>query len=164
MAVDTSVIGASTGAWRIKVERGPVENFARAVKDENPVFHDPAAAKAAGFDGIPVPPTFSFAWRTWGMFAEDQPPDPTGGRNVMGEVMGSLMANGGLILHGEQEFRYHRPVVTGDVLVGEGTVVDLYEREGKGYTMTFFVAEIVWRHEKTGEPAITERMNLIHRS
>jgi acyl dehydratase len=82
----------------------------------------------------------------------------------MGEVMGSLMANGGLILHGEQEFRYHRPVVVGDVLVGEGAVVDLYEREGKGYTMTFFVAEIVWRHEKTGEPAITERMNLIHRS
>jgi acyl dehydratase len=58
MAVDTSVIGKPTGAYRVRVERGPVEFFASAVKDANPVYHDPAAAKAAGFDGIPAPPTF----------------------------------------------------------------------------------------------------------
>ena len=46
----------------------------------------------------------------------------------MAEVLGPLMANGGLILHGEQEFTYHRPVLAGDVLVGEGRVADAYRR------------------------------------
>ena len=30
--------------------------------------------------------------------------------------------------------------------------------------MTFLVTETVWRDEKTGEPVVTERFNLIHRS
>ena len=49
------------------------------------------------------------------------------------------MAKGGLILHGEQEFIYHRPVQVGDVLVGEGKITDAYQKESKGRTMTFIV-------------------------
>ncbi|MEY2475429.1 MAG: hypothetical protein QOG87_744, partial [Actinomycetota bacterium] len=70
----------------------------------------------------------------------------------------------GMILHGEQEFTYHRPLSVGDVLVGEGTVVDLYEKESKGKTMTFLVTENAFKDEKTGEPVVTARMNLIHRA
>ena len=56
MALDSSVIGKPTGAHRVTIERGPVSNFARALKDDNAVYHDPAAAKAAGFADIPAPP------------------------------------------------------------------------------------------------------------
>jgi len=164
MGVDTSVIGKATGAFRVTVERGPVSNFAGAVKDENPVYHDPAAAEAAGFADIPAPPTWSFAMQYWGRFPEQQPDDPTGGANPMHKVMGELFAQGGLVLHGEQDFEYHRPIVVGDTLIGEGRIVDVYEKESKGRTMTFVVTETVWRDEKTGEPAVTERFNLIHRS
>lgn len=59
MAVDTSIIGSSTGRQRIVVERGPVSKLASAVLDDNPVFHDGAAAKAAGLDGVPVPATWA---------------------------------------------------------------------------------------------------------
>jgi acyl dehydratase len=163
MAVDRSVIGKPTRATRVVVERGPVSTFADAVKDANPVFHKADAAKAAGFDGLPVPPTYSFAWGFTSAYPDDQPPDPTGGENVMATLMGGLMSDGGMILHGEEEFEYHRPVVVGDVLVGEGVVKDIYEKESKGKTMTFLVMETVWKDEKTGEPAITERFNLIHR-
>jgi len=52
----------------------------------------------------------------------------------------------------------------GDVLVGEGKVVDVYEKESKGKTMTFLVTENVYSDEKTGEPVVSTRMNLIHRS
>jgi hypothetical protein len=68
------------------------------------------------------------------------------------------------VLHGEQEFEYHRPIVTGDVLVSEGKVTDIYERESKGRTMTFIVVETVWRDDATGAPVVTERFNLIHRA
>ena len=164
MAVDKSVIGKTTGSSRVVVERGPLSIFARSVKDENPIYHDLNAAKAAGFDDIPAPPTFAFSGLTfWGGFPEMQPTDAAG-VNVMADVMGPLMAKGGLILHGEEEFEYHRPLQAGDVLVGEGKVTDIYEKESKGRTMTFLVTENVFRDEKTGDPVVTTRFNLIHRS
>jgi hypothetical protein len=166
MAVDTSVIGQTTGKWKIVIERGPVANFATSVKESNPAYQTPEAAKAAGLDAIPVPPTFPFVMSHWGAFPEMQPADdPTkGGPSPVMKIIGNLMKTGGLVLHGEQEFTYHRPLVVGDVLVGEGKVVDVYEKDSKGKTMTFLVSENVYRDEKTGDPVVSTRMNLIHRS
>ncbi|HUY64373.1 MAG TPA: MaoC family dehydratase N-terminal domain-containing protein [Acidimicrobiales bacterium] len=157
------IIGKPMSKSKVVVERGPVSNFAVAVCDHNPVYRDPKAAADAGLSAIAAPPTFPFVMQTWGQFAELQPADaPTG--NPMGEVIGPLMAKGGLILHGEQEFTYHRPVYVGDVLVGEGHVVDAYAKESKGKTMTFIVTETVWTDEKSGEPVVTSRFNVIHRA
>jgi acyl dehydratase len=164
MAVDTSVIGKPTGAHKVRIERGPVDFFAKAVLDDNPVYHDPKAARDADFDEIPAPPTFTFAMQHMGAFAELQPADPTGGTNPMHAVMGELYGKGALILHGEQEFEYHRPLVVGDVLSGEGRIVDLYEKETDSATMTFIVIETVWRDDATGDPVVTEKFNLIGRT
>jgi acyl dehydratase len=98
----------------------------------------------------------------FGAFPELQPDDAPKG-NPMGAVLGPLMAKGGLILHGEQEFTYHRPVYAGDVLEGRGTVVDAYRKESKGKVMTFVVVETAWSDQATGEPVCTSRMNIIHR-
>ena len=164
MAVDRdAVVGRPTGAATIHVERGPVTAFAKAVTDGNPIYEDPAKASEAGFDAIPAPPTFTFAAQAWGKFPEDQPEDPTGGKNPMAEIMGQLMADGGLILHGEQEFTYHRPVVVGDTLHHEGEVVDLYTKESGERVMTFLVIENRFTDDD-GQPVVTETFNLIHRS
>jgi N-terminal half of MaoC dehydratase len=152
MSVDTSVIGAKTGAWRVTVERAPIANFARVLRDTNPVFAD-----------TPAPPTFSFVMAYWGAYAQDQPPDPTGGTNPMHRVMGELHAKGALVLHGEQEFVYHRPIVSGDVLDGEQTITDMYEKETDAATMTFVVMETRWTDAHSGDPVVTERFNLIAR-
>ena len=159
----TKVIGKPMSKSKVVVERGPVSNFATAVCDQNPVHRDPRAAAEAGFPAIPAPPTFPFVMQAWGEFPEIQPGDKPKG-NPMGEVIGPLMAGGGIILHGEQEFTYHRPVFVGDVLVGEGKVVDAYAKESKGRTMTFIVTETVWKDDTTGEPVVTSKFNLIHRS
>ena len=163
MAVDTSIIGRETGRARVQVERAPLANFAKAVKDDNAVYSDVNAAEAAGFDGVPAPPTFGFALEFWGRYPEPQQGLKPVEGNPMFEVIGKLMQNGGLVLHGEQEFEYHRPIVAGDVLRSEGKVVDAYEKESKGKTMTFVVSETVWSDDKTGEPVLTARFNLIHR-
>ncbi|HUC36059.1 MAG TPA: MaoC family dehydratase N-terminal domain-containing protein [Acidimicrobiales bacterium] len=157
------VIGKPMSKSTVVVERGPVANFATAVCDPDPVYRDPQVAKDAGFDSIPVPPTFPFVMNTWGEFPENQSADRPAG-NALGEVIGPLMAKGGIILHGEQEFEYHRPVLVGDVLVGEGRITDAYTKESKGRTMTFVVTETVWKDDSTGEPVVTSRFNLIHRS
>jgi acyl dehydratase len=158
----SEVIGRPTVAATVHVERGPVQAFALAVTDENPVYTDLGAARDAGFDSIPAPPTFTFASQNCGKFAEEQPPDPTGGRNPMMEVIGTLMAEGGMVLHGEQEFIYHRPLQVGDALTVEGKVVDHYTKQSGERTMTFLVTETVFS-TPDGEPVVTERFNLIHR-
>ena len=156
------IIGKPTASAVVVIERGPVANFADAVVDDNPVYKSPEAAAAAGLPGIPAPPTFPFVMETWGKFAEIQPTDAPQGNPLMA-ALGPLMAKGGLILHGEQEFIYHRPVVVGDVLVGEGKVTDAYQKESKGKTMTFVVTETNWVDQKTGDPVVTARFNIIHR-
>jgi hypothetical protein len=158
-----SVIGKSTGKSTVAVERGPVAFFAAAVLEKSPAYRTPEAAAEAGLPAIPAPPTFPIGMEFWGKYAEIQPPgkQPV---NPMATVIGPLMSRGGLILHGEQEFIYHRPVLVGDVLEGEGKVVDAYQKESKGKTMTFVVTETEWKDQKTGEPVVTTRFNVIHRA
>ena len=158
----SSIIGKPTGTTVVTVERGQLAEFASAVKDESPVYRDPRAAAAAGLAGIPAPPTYPFVMENFGAYPELQPEDAPKGNPLIG-VLGPLMAKGGLILHGEQEFTYHRPVFAGDVLVGTGSVADAYQKESKGKTMTFIVVETAWSDQATGEPVCTSRMNIIHR-
>jgi acyl dehydratase len=158
----SKIIGKPTGTTVVTVERGQLALFAHAVKDDSPVYRDPRAADAAGLDGIPAPPTYPFVMENFGAYPELQTVDAPKG-NPMAEVLGPLMANGGLILHGEQEFTYTRPVLAGDVLVGEGKVVDAYVKESKGKTMTFIVVETAFTEQATGDPVCTSRMNIIHR-
>ena len=158
------IIGAPIGTSKVVVERGPVQHFADAVLSSSPIYHDPEAARRAGFDNIPAPPTWAFAMEFSGKFDEIQPADASTGGSPLAKVIGPLMAKGGLILHGEQEFIYHRPVQVGDVLVSEGRIADAYQKESKGRTMTFIVQETNWSDDKTGEPVVTARFNLIHRA
>jgi hypothetical protein len=104
-----TIIGTPTGTTVVTVERGQRALFAGAVKDDSAVYRDPRAAAEAGLSGIPAPPTYPFVMGNFGEYPELQTEDVPKG-NPMGAVLGPLMAKGGLILHGEQEFTYHRPV------------------------------------------------------
>ena len=157
------VVGLPTGKATITVERGPITQFAASVTDTNPIYRNKDAAKAAGFDDIPVPPTYFFSGATfWGAFPETQPADATPDRNPTMEIIGKLMSKGGIVLHGEEEFTYHKPVVVGDTIQSEGKVVDLYEKPAGDKTMTFLVTENEYRNQD-GDLVLTARMNLIHR-
>jgi hypothetical protein len=156
-----SMIGTPTGTTVVRIERAPVEAFADAVFDDCPEYRHPAAATAAGFDAIPVPPTFPIAMTHWGAFAELQEGPPEAGVGSGREAVIALLGEGGLRLHGEQDFEYHRPMVVGDVLVGTGRIVDVYRKETPQLSMTFIVSEIVWRDQATGEPVLTATRSLV---
>ena len=158
------VVGLPTGKATITIERGPITQFAASVTDTNPIYRNQDSATAAGFENIPVPPTYFFSGATfWGAFPEAQPADATPDRNPTMEIIGKLMSKGGIVLHGEEEFTYHKPVVVGDTITSEGKVVDLYEKPAGDKTMTFLVTENEYRNQND-ELVLTARMNLIHRS
>jgi acyl dehydratase len=157
------VVGMPTGKATIAIERGPVTQFATSVTDTNPIYRSRDAAVGAGLSDIPVPPTYFFSAATfWGAYPEAQPADANPGRNPTMEVIGQLMSKGGIVLHGEQEFTYHKPIVVGDRIESEGKVVDLYEKPAGDKTMTFLVTENEYRNQD-GDLVLTARMNLIHR-
>ena len=146
----------------VVIERGPVANFATAITDRNPVFHDATAAADAGFDAVPAPPTYPMVMHTFGAFPELQPEAPEG-TDAVTRAIGALMQDGGLILHGEQEFTYHRPVQIGDRLRGSGEIEDVYVKESGSSVMTFVVARTDWTDDVTGDRVCTSRMTIIHR-
>jgi len=159
---DTSVIGRPLAPSTIVLERGPISNFAKAVKDENPAYQTPEAAKAIGLDTIPAPPTYGFSMAHWGAFPELQP-ESSGGSNPIMEVIGGLMKTGGLILHGEQEFRYHGQIGAGDTLHSTGRISDVYEKtSSSGSKMTFISSETEYRNS-AGELVLTSVMTLVHK-
>lgn len=143
MALD-ELKGRDLGTQRVVVERAPVPVFARALGD------DPERYRS---EGAPVPPTYPFVMAYWGTVEGE----------VAGLPIGELRSRG-MILHGEQEFTYHRWPVVGDVLTGHRTISDVYERDTSSAHMEFYVMETDWRDAESGEPVVTDRFTLIVRA
>ncbi|GAB7011161.1 FAS1-like dehydratase domain-containing protein [Halorubrum trueperi] len=135
----------------LAVEAGKVEEFARAVGDENPIHRNEPAAVERGYETVPAPLTFT---RT--KYFPRYRPDGIDER--LGFDLGLRFKH---IVHGEQEYEFDRPVYVGDVLSGETTLIDVYQREGgRGGTMTFAVYETTYR-DRGGDDVLTERMTRI---
>jgi acyl dehydratase len=105
-----------------EVGRERIRDFATAIGDFNPIYHDEAAAKAAGYDDIVAPPTFL---TTLGFKF---------GPQVVGDP--ELGLNYAMVVHGEQEFELLRPVKPGDVLIGVPKIADITAK-GKNEFMTY---------------------------
>jgi hypothetical protein len=143
MALD-ELKGSDLGVQRVVIERAPVPVFARAVGDDPALFKGEAAA---------VPPTFPFVMAYWGTLHGE----------VRGLPIGDLRKRG-MILHGEQEFEYHRWPRVGDVLDGHRTISDVYEKETSSARMEFYVMQTDWRDADSGEPVVTDTFTLIVRA
>lgn len=130
------------------IEAGKVEEFARAIKEDNPAFRDDSAAAEQGFESIPAPLTFTRV-STFPRYRAVE------GRGI------DIGFREEYAIHGEQEYEYERPLQVGDVLTGETTLVDVYQREGgRGGTMTFAVLETEYR-DQADELVVTERATAI---
>lgn len=116
------LVGLQLAGATLFVERGKVRELALALGEDDPVFRDEAAARAAGFERIPAPPTFTTTIAHW-----------LGADMGIGELGLDLRR----LLHGEASWEYLAPVYVGDELRAERCVTDVTTRDGKrGGTMT----------------------------
>ncbi|MFX1672365.1 MaoC family dehydratase N-terminal domain-containing protein [Paraburkholderia sp. A2WS-5] len=122
--IDKQFIGKKLPAFRAVAEAGRLRFFAKAIGETNPVYFDEAAARDAGHPGLPLPPTFLFS-------LEFEQPDASW-RDEIGIELPR-------ILHGEQNFTYHRLAYAGDVLLFESHIADIYDK--KGGLLEFVVRE-----------------------
>jgi len=104
VAVNRAYIGREYPASAtFEVGREHIRRFAEAIGDLHPAYLDPEAARALGHPDVIAPPTFLTVLNF--RFAEDGPVADPG-----------LGLDYSLVVHGEQTFELHRPVVAGDVL------------------------------------------------
>ena len=140
---------------RVRIEATPVMLFAHAVKDDNPVYASEKAAHDAGFERIPVPPTYTFVMANSGAFPDIQvapPPTPVTADDYVGK---------GLFLHGEEHFTYHRQVFVGDVLESRTRTSKPVAREAKRGHMEVTWYETRWT-DLDGQPVVDEQIVSLH--
>ncbi len=143
-------------AVRVRVDPAPVAVFARAVKDDSKIYRSEQAAQAAGFDRVPVPPTFTFVMVDSGAFADLQAEGGTGSM-YGGAGAGKAFARDGLFLHGEQHFTYHRQVEVGDVLDGRLRTSKPVARIARRGPMEVSWFQTEWT-DADGAPVVTEQI------
>lgn len=142
MDIDRTMIGLKSRPYTAEVNREHAAAFAAAIGDDNPLYSDEQYAGDTAYKGTTVPPTYLIA---------------LGGD---GEL--PIQLDYRRMLHGEQEFIYHRPVRYGDRLECTMSVTDIYEREGKSGTMQFLVLDTEMKDEE-GQLAAITRNTIIYR-
>ena len=103
MPIDASYAGRTyppTEPYEVGIEK--IREFASAVGDDNPAYHDRAAAQALGHPDVVAPPTFPFVLTFQASRQLVDDPD--------------LGIDYSRVVHGEQRFSYARPVRAGDRL------------------------------------------------
>lgn len=125
MTLDASIKGVTDETMTIRVDPARLRAFAEAIGENRDLYRDAQAARAAGYPGIPAPPTFHFSLglersRPLGMLED---------RGV--ELL--------RVLHGEQRFRYENLAFAGDTLAVSRRVSDYFEK--KDGALKFIVIE-----------------------
>ncbi len=138
------LVGRSLGSVTFPLERGKLRELALALHDDDPVWSDEDAARAAGFDGIPVPPTATVLAAHW----------------TPGALIGRPLELGldvARLLHGEAAWSQLRPLRAGDVLTATAHVADVRERDGRrGGTMMLLVIRTVFTNGDGEQVAVLD--------
>lgn len=146
MALNPDFIGREYPAADVyEVGREHIRQFATAIGDLNPIYLDAEAAKAAGHPDVIAPPTFLTVLTF--RFAMDSPiVDP------------GLGLDYSRVVHGEQGFTLHRPVVANDRLRVTTRVDDI--RDAGKNEMLRTVSEVT---DEGGTPVATLTSTLVSR-
>jgi acyl dehydratase len=140
------LIGKESPEFQVPIEWGKIREFAAAIGDENPIYHDPEYARKTKFGKTPAPPTFTVIKSFWR-------------KGLSNQEMAGL--DNRYVLHGEEEYEYFAPILAGDVLTCKARVSDAYEKAGKrGGKMTFVVFEFMFFNQR-GEKVLVSRSTLI---
>lgn len=126
---DKSKLGFEFPVYTVKVEKIKIAEFATAIaqKDDTDqikeIYRNVDTAKEAGYENIPIPPTFPTSFAFW-----------TGdGLPGIAKTVGADVSR---LLHSEEEYEYFAPLCAGDVLTCKMKVADMYDRgrkERKGW-------------------------------
>ena len=142
--LDKSKIGHKFPPFTVELEKGSLRLFANAIGETNPIYTDEEAAKEAGYRSLPMPPTYPFQ-------LGKAIPNPSDTLHLLGLDFSD-------IVHGAQEFSYHKVICADDVITGQKRIVNIYEK--KHGTLEFVVVETDFK-DQDGELACQSNQTII---
>ena len=119
MPVDVSAKGKQYLPFEYEVGKEKIREYALAVGEDNPVYFDRAAARAAGLRDVAAPPMFAVVYSAGAM-----------GPAILDPEVGIDFA---LMVHGGQELVWGEPVCSGDTIATVAECRDIFEKDGKGF-------------------------------
>nr|WP_309099557.1 MaoC family dehydratase N-terminal domain-containing protein [Fredinandcohnia onubensis] len=134
------LIGKQSVKVKNVIERGAVKKFAEAIGDAHPIFIDEEYGNASRYKTNIAPPTFPRVLE-------------------FGSIVGLVLPEKGLI-HGEQIFKYERPIRVGEVIYCYSKVENYVEKKGSTGSMEFLTISENGEDEK-GELIFSSKLVVI---
>lgn len=119
MPVSTQAVGKTYTPVVYAVGREKIREYASAVGETDPLHHELAAARAAGYADLVAPPMFAVVYSAAALAAALFDPE--------------VKLDFRLMVHGGQEFVWDAPVVAGDEITTEASVEQIEDRMGRGF-------------------------------
>ena len=119
MTVDTKFIGREYGPIIYVVGQEKIKEYAQAIGDVNPLYIDPEFAKKSKHGAVIAPPMFVV------VFARD--------------MLVKLFSDGEVkldmfrLVHGEQEFTFHKIVKASDTIKTSGKIKNIYQKNNNDF-------------------------------
>jgi acyl dehydratase len=115
-----TLIGRMFPAVTYVINEDDIKDYLPVAGEEHPAFRSDEEAHTAGYERRVIPPSFAPYIAILGML-----------RSFDWEKDFFLDYKTGTAMFGEQELEYLRPLYMGEILTIQGTVVDVYEKQGK---------------------------------
>ena len=125
--IDRAHVGKTWEPWIVDVEMGRLRLLAKAIGETRPVYHDEAAAQAAGYRSILAPLTFAYC-----LLADDP-----GGHGFLAE----LGIPTERILHGELQLKRFESICAGDRIRVTRVLTDVIVKKGGALEFAVFDSE-----------------------
>lgn len=125
--------------FTLPADRMLVRRFAYAATDENPIYFDDDAARAAGYERAVAPVTFVASMLDY----TDGPPESELKEDGVADgLFPSVIKSDALLMGGGQDLEIFAPVYQGDEITLKRRVVDFYKRPSKRFgELSFCVME-----------------------
>ena len=115
-----TLIGRTFPAAKYVINEEDIKDYLPVAGEDHSAFLSDEAARAAGYERRVIPPSFAPYVAILGML-----------RSFDWEKDMYLDYKTGTAMFGEQELEYLRPLYIGEAVTIQGTVVEVYEKQGK---------------------------------
>ena len=109
--IDQKFIGKEYPVTVYEIGREKMKEYAVAVGDMNPMYNDREVGKKSKYGDNIAPPNFAAVYNLMGCAQVFFDPE--------------LKLNMAMLVHGEQDFEFIKPVKPGDVITTTGKIVDI---------------------------------------
>ena len=143
--IDRTRIGFETAPTAVDIDAWRVKLFCQAIGEDDAVYCNPEAARAAGHPACPVPPTFLKAVE--------------GEHFSSAQLLALLKVPLRGVLHAEQSFDHLEPVYVGDRLEVSRKVAGMQDKKNGAFT--FITVDT--RYQRAGRDVASSRQTILVR-